>query len=1025
MKILRFLLRCLAWLAALVVLLLLVELFPNAQTWTAQLLLARRPDLHGSLDYLAAGFGRVEIDNLKLRLGDANLSLPHLRARLPVSTALVVRRLHVHSLVARGWLLEFGPPPAPAEAPADDPSTSDAAPPAAVPAPAAPTPPATQARAASAYARRAAALLLGTLRRWSLPFGLSLDGVDLEGDVVGPPPANGGPVRVHLVIKGGGLAAGHPGRFTVEATSDLVNSELVSTTVTGQGVVVVTMRGPRAFRRVEARIDLGAQGGLFPQPVTLSTDATTALEGAAETYSLDLIRDGHRLVGLDMRDPDLATGLAGTWQLNLSDTDVTAYAADLNLPDFTVAGAGRFHLDPRFTQMQVHGRIQGTAGGLGVLAPWLDRLGTVRLRADFSAVQFGRSLRVDQLGASLHGTGPKVTVRTLQPFTLDERTGTLEPAAAAKDWADVGLDGLPSEWLSPYLPGFALAGGSAAGDFIVRRSKDGFDLRSHGPLHVTGVSLARAGRVLGRNLDLAFALQGEVGPAGWHYRAAPLTMSNGGDRFARLTLKASRTGGADQPMTVAGDWKAQLDEAGFRRAIPDLAPFGGRSTSGTFSGTLGDQLVLDGKLSAVGLDPHHTVEADVHLTAYGDQRIDFRAPALKLVLGAGTVDLSAQGSVIRDEAQNTLYLKLKGKDFDLAPLRFLAEKARGVGDIHLAGVRGAARDLQPFWGRWVGRMNVDFDRFKAGNLVINRLAGSFSADHHRIRIEGARGYLAGHEFADVTGALAFDAHAARPYDLTVKAKFAPIEAASLVPATTADLVPSTTSDGSPVVAGRFSVEASAAGRGVNLGDLLRHTQETVRLSSNTGVVRILKTNVNEATPVEHDSAATDTLGRLGSGVGRIFDMQNLPGAGMRKVGQELQEAIDVVNQTAAIGYDRFDVTVVREADRSVRIENLAVVADGQRATGSGTIAYVPGKPLRDRPLHLHVQYGVRDWYAKLMAAAGLLSSRKDDHGYTLLKEPIAISGTLAHPDNRQWHELLVKSAERQPGKSEKAKKRRF
>jgi hypothetical protein len=42
----------------------------------------------------------------------------------------------------------------------------------------------------------------------------------------------------------------------------------------------------------------------------------------------------------------------------------------------------------------------------------------------------------------------------------------------------------------------------------------------------------------------------------------------------------------------------------------------------------------------------------------------------------------------------------------------------------------------------------------------------------------------------------------------------------------------------------------------------------------------------------------------------------------------------------------------------------------------------------------------------------LLSTEQDGAGFTLLNQPLVFGGTMAHIDNRAWHELLVKSAER-------------
>jgi hypothetical protein len=51
---------------------------------------------------------------------------------------------------------------------------------------------------------------------------------------------------------------------------------------------------------------------------------------------------------------------------------------------------------------------------------------------------------------------------------------------------------------------------------------------------------------------------------------------------------------------------------------------------------------------------------------------------------------------------------------------------------------------------------------------------------------------------------------------------------------------------------------------------------------------------------------------------------------------------------------------------------------------------------------------------KLLSTAGLLSGAKDSLGYTLLGSPVRLGGTLAHIDDRLWHDLLAKAATQKP-----------
>jgi hypothetical protein len=89
-----------------------------------------------------------------------------------------------------------------------------------------------------------------------------------------------------------------------------------------------------------------------------------------------------------------------------------------------------------------------------------------------------------------------------------------------------------------------------------------------------------------------------------------------------------------------------------------------------------------------------------------------------------------------------------------------------------------------------------------------------------------------------------------------------------------------------------------------------------------------------------------------------------------------------------------------------------------RLTGSGQVTDVKGRSLRAQPLSVDLQFWARGRTAKLLSAAGLLSTQKDDSGYTMLREPIHLGGTIEHLDISRWHELLVKAAQN-PGAPKK------
>jgi hypothetical protein len=301
---------------------------------------------------------------------------------------------------------------------------------------------------------------------------------------------------------------------------------------------------------------------------------------------------------------------------------------------------------------------------------------------------------------------------------------------------------------------------------------------------------------------------------------------------------------------------------------------------------------------------------------------------------------------------------------------------------------------------------VVFDRLDAGGRVFNEVGGTFEVGRDSVRLTEGRGKLGERRLAKADGSLSFDPTAKLPYSLTATASLEGIDATSLFP------VPASGAD--PVIEGRFAITATLAGNGINLDDLAGRVRESLRITSTAGALRVLKTDVDEAMPQEKQSTASDALGRVGSGIGKILGTDGSIGSGRRSVAPAAQAAIDVVNAISEIGIDELSLSAVRGSDGTIRLADIAITAGDVRLTGAGQIGHVEGRPLRAQPLSVDLQFWARGRMAKLLSAAGLLSGRKDDHGYAAMNQPIQLRGTLEKIDTSQWHKAMVESAKGHP-----------
>lgn len=1010
MKFIRILFRWLVLAIVLIVILAAMAFLPNVQTWVAQLALDRQTGVHGSLDSLSAGFGKVEIANLHLEFDGAVLTVPSLEARLSLTTAAMDRKFLIRSLVAKGWTLDLRRAPAPDKVGAAGLAAPEGAVAAGAPG-----------QAPDAPAQRAVRALRGILGGWALPCDASLDGVDLEGDILVPAPPGRAPARVHLTAKGGGMSAGHEGSFAIDAEAAVADSGLSVDTVTAHGRLTAAMESPRAINRIGFKADILARGGSLSEDLVFSADLAAAREAGQEAYTLDLSRDNRHLATILAHLPEATRRFEGTWKVDLRNSDLAPFGVDRSLPTIAAAGDGTFDADGAFAQTHVAGRLNGAASHLGVLTPLLERLGAVTFDAHFDLSRGGQSMRVDRLSVSVAGTRPIAVVKSLQPFEIDESTGDVKVADPGGDWMEGSIQGFQLAWLAGLADGFTLAGGDASGDVVVRAAKGGFAIRSKTPIVAAGVSVQRAGKLLGQGFDVSASLLADYDSKGWQLQGAPLTVANAGRRLATIEGKASLASESNELTAIAGTWNADLYALASLAAISDSNWAKGLSATGDFSAKVGAAMEIDGKLAVTGHDPAHTVSASVRVVVDADGATRLLVP-VKIAFGPSVSEVTADVTYTGEEAGSRIYVDLMSENVTLEQLGLLAAPFAGRGSASLfsdpaawtGGPKTVAgeRDRIPFWGNSVGRLKFQFDRLSAWGHDFTGVGGTLNIEHGSVVLKDAQGGLSRHRLATLGGSISFDAAAEIPYGLKATAALNEVDAAMLFAA-------SKHGQEEPVLEGRFSAACTITGSGINLNDLAGRTQEEFRLTSTAGIIRLLKTRVGDSIP-SAPSSGSDTLGRLGSAVGSFFGVEKGSiGSGQTPVGKTAEAVLNFTYQVSEIGYDQLTVTAIREPDRTIKLVEIAMTSPEECLTGSGQITYVKDLRLSARPLSLDLKFGVRGAPADLPSTAGLLSSEKDSSGYTMLNQPVRFGGTVEHIDSSQWHDLLATAANRKPAGPDK------
>jgi hypothetical protein len=1000
-KFIRLLGICACVIAAFLGILAAVALLPAVQTWVAQAALARQPGLKATLASVTAGFGEADVEDLRLESGGAVLTVPSLKAKLPLTTALLGRGLLIRRLEAKGWTLDLrnasgrAAAPEPVSAPS---AAASAGPPA---------------NPGAAPAQAAARAFRGILNGWRLPVDGSLDGVALEGDVLLPSATGRAPASVHVVLTGGGLSGGRDGAFPFDASGDARNADQGWTSFSAHGTVTVGMRRAASAGRIGIKADVSVKRGSVEEnlDVAASVAATSPTE---EAYWVEIGRGGRRLLALEASLPGAARGLSGTWRVDLRDYDLGAFTRGRPLPNFSVSGDGRFEVDLPFSSVHLLGSLSGIAGHLGVLASPLEGLGTVAFDSRFDAVHRGHSLSFASLKVSLGQARTAAVAQSLQAFEIDETTGSLSLSKPRSDWMDVRVPGFPMAWVSGMAGGVTLAGGDLTGELLVAATDSGFALRAKTPLAAAGVSVRGAHGTLARGLDLSLSPVIQFGRHDWQLRLAPLEIASAGQRLARIEAGASEAPGNAQSIAIKGTWSADLAAIAARQAAPAFPWIRGRSASGEFSGTLGSATEVEASVSAVGRDPQRTLTASVKANIDPDGSLAFLVPA-KIAFGKEVTEVSAEGTWNGGSAAAGGSVTLTGGRVSLEELRLLGGPLEALGGVlgpadggYAAAPTAAPRDRAPFWGTWTGRVAFTFDALKAGDHEFSDVGGTLDIEPASIRLEGGRGGVDHHSLTKVEGTLAYDAAADLPYRVkATTALVTEIDAATLFPAHEKGQLAQ--------VEGRFSLTGEITGSGGSPDDLIGRSEARFRLASTTGIIRLLQTSVAESIP-EASTPVKDSLDSVGSAVGVIFGHKagSSPNAGKNPLSKNAEAVLSFTYEVAEIGCDQITVDAVRGSDGTIRLASIEATARDEHVKGTGTIRYERGTPLFREPLSVDLEFGARGRAADLLSKAGLLSPRTDELGYSLLGEDVHLGGTLERIDTDPWHELLVKAATRKP-----------
>lgn len=958
----------------------MLALNSSVQTWAARRALAERPDLNATLGSVSVGFQRVEIRALRAESNGAVLTLPTLDAVLPVISAGLQNRVEIKSLVAKGWILDLtqaenfksvalgwsgaGRIQASSQGPRGFSFVS------------------------TAYAAEAAAaaepLFRGVFASLELPVDLSLDGADLEGEIILPDVDGTGIGRLQVKLTGGGLGSGLEGTFVLDAAGTKADGG----SLTVRSTLGATMDTPRTFTRLSAKANASASAVQFPEGVTLTIDGTAVRNSTGETYGLLLAGKDKQLADIDAELVNDTSQIAGTWKLDVRDGDLAPFVLGKQLPVFTATGQGGFKTGTTFKEIHASGRLAASADRLEAIRPELAAVGAVNFTADFDVLQHEDSLRVERLDATFSGTEPVARIQALQSFQFNLGTGELRVADPAQDLVGLWLTGMPVAWLRPFTGEMQVTGGNLEGEFVASARDGGLALRSKTPLAALRLNLENAGKPWLQEIDLQLTASADYTPRGWQVQVEEITAQSQGRTLLKLNAKAGKLIGENDGIKATGSWSADLPGWAGQPVMAGGMDLSAGQAGGNFNGSFGEVNAVDAKIALSGLvlttgEALPSIDTDLRAEIGVDARTTFNAATLFDLSGRRS-DLLITGTLSSAEEITTIDARVSSE-------RVVLEDVKLIGAIIPGGQLDSSPPEQPddvpFWHGLRGQATLALKNVEyGGGYQVSDVVGVIRIEPDGLKLEGVHAVFGPESDLKLEGAVTFDSKVKDSYKLSgdlalnnfdTTQAFRAIDPARL-----------------PTVETRMNLTGNVSGNGANLAALIEGAQGRFDLTSKGGIFRALATVL----PEQRLQATQSAL----SVVGGLF--------GGTSSGEMIATANEIVKLVSEIQFDQLSVTAARDENLNFVLKDFNLIAPYIRLGGEGLISYTPGKSLLQQALDLRITLGARGRLGELLNQWKLLKAEKDNLGYTTFVTPIKLGGTLLNTDSRDFQNKLLEVA---------------
>lgn len=517
-----------------------LALTPAVQRWAVLRAAAGMPGLKLELASISAGFSGVTLTGVKAEHQGVPVRLDRLEAEFsPLAFAfghrLDLRRLRITGLQA------------------DASHVSRA-----------------RAEAAAAGAPAAAP---GLLAKVELPFDLTLDDVRIEGRAQLPGTPGQPPIEAAYTVTGGKFAPGQEGTLQFDATLRNPDTKAKVTTLRAQASLRATLTGQRTFSKVGLTTVVDAEGQALAGQSQLKVAAELYRATGGENYEVTVstLLQG-RAENLLIISAQLPTGTprySGQWAVKARTAQLEPFVLGGTLPEFDAHGDGHFAFDAAAKSVSLEGGLQAKISRLEVLEPAWRAFGSLRVESDFDVSQQDGVVDLRRFKAVVAGASPVLDVQSATPIRYDLRKRELLANGGVTDaLLRVNLQGLPLDWVRPFITAADVSGGQITGQLeVLRASASATDAAIRGRINLNELTVVKQGRPLVTKAAVTARVEAAV--AGGAVTAPVLEVSvrtPTGDSF-ELNGRFSTKAGPDAPLSLAGRFTGSTAKL-FERWLP-------------------------------------------------------------------------------------------------------------------------------------------------------------------------------------------------------------------------------------------------------------------------------------------------------------------------------------------------------------------------------------------------------------------------------------------------------------------------